>query len=77
MRLRVCDQAAEQTQCAAQLASNPVQSELARRQAATIRTMRREGIERGGYARPASPRSSLSSANPRIKAAAPVLVGSK
>lgn len=49
MRLRVCDQAAEQTHRAAQLASNPIQSELARRQAATIRTMMREGIERGGY----------------------------
>ncbi len=49
MRLRVCDQAAEQTHRAAQLADNPVQSELARKQAATIRTMRREGIERGGY----------------------------
>lgn len=49
MRLRVCDQAAEQTQQAARLATNSVQSELARRQAATIRTMMREGIERGGY----------------------------
>lgn len=49
MRLRICDQAAEHTECAAQLATNDVQSELARRQAATIRTMRREGIERGGY----------------------------
>mgnify|MGYP001554248387 CR=1 FL=1 len=50
MRLRICDQAAEQTEIAAQLANNDVQSELARRQAATIRTMRREGNERGGYA---------------------------
>ncbi len=49
MRLRICDQAAEHTRQAALLAENPVQSELARRQAATIRTMRREGIERGGY----------------------------
>jgi tetratricopeptide (TPR) repeat protein len=49
MRLRVCDQAAEQTQKAAQLATNNVQSELARRQAATIRAMLREGVERGGY----------------------------
>lgn len=49
MRLRICDQAAEHTQKAAELASNDVQSDLARRQAATIRTMRREGIERGGY----------------------------
>jgi ribosomal protein L29 len=49
MRLRVCDQASEHTQRAAQLASNPAQSELARKQAATLRTMLREGIERGGY----------------------------
>jgi hypothetical protein len=31
------------------LAQNMAQSELARRQAATIRTMMREGVERGGY----------------------------
>jgi hypothetical protein len=49
MRLRVCAQAAEETQAAAKLATNPIQAELARRQAATIRTMQREGIERGGY----------------------------
>ncbi len=49
MRLRICDQAAEQTRLAALNAVNPVQAELARRQAATIRTMNREGIERGGY----------------------------
>ena len=49
MRLRICDQAAEHTQEAARLATNPMQSDLARRQAATIRTMTREGIERGGY----------------------------
>ncbi len=49
MRLRICDQAAEHTHAAARLAVNPVQSELARRQAAALRTMRREGIERGGY----------------------------
>lgn len=49
MRLRVCQQAAEETHKAAQLASNPIQSDLARRQAATLRTMMREGIERGGY----------------------------
>ncbi|HWA95897.1 MAG TPA: tetratricopeptide repeat protein [Terracidiphilus sp.] len=74
MRLRVCDQAAEHTQRAAQLASNAVQSELARRQAATIRTMRREGVERGfggmmtrltGFGRKAR------------RSNAPVLVGSK
>lgn len=49
MRLRICDQAAAHTQLAAQLAENSLQSELARSQAATIRTMQREGIERGGY----------------------------
>jgi hypothetical protein len=49
MRLRICSEAAEQTHAAAQLATTAVQSELARRQAATIRTMQREGIERGGY----------------------------
>lgn len=49
MRLRICNQAAEETEKAAKLAANPVQSDLARRQAATIRTMMREGIERGGY----------------------------
>ena len=51
MRLRICDQAAEHTHEAARLATNSVQSEMARKQAATIRTMGREGIERGGYAR--------------------------
>jgi Flp pilus assembly protein TadD len=49
MRLRVCDKAAEETHRAAVLATNGAQSEMARRQAATIRTMRREGVERGGY----------------------------
>lgn len=49
MRLRITDQAEEQTHEAAKLAENAVQAELARRQAAAIRTMRREGIERGGY----------------------------
>ncbi len=49
MRLRICDQAAEHTQKAAELAANDVQADLARRQATTIRTMRREGIERGGF----------------------------
>lgn len=49
MRLRICSQAAEETQAAAKLATNPIQAELARRQAATIRTMQLEGIERGGY----------------------------
>jgi hypothetical protein len=50
MRLRICQRAAEETHKAAQLAANAAQSELARRQAATIRTMLREGVERGGYA---------------------------
>lgn len=49
MRLRICNQAAEETQIAAELAVNAMQSEMARKQAATIRTMLREGIERGGY----------------------------
>lgn len=49
MRLRICGKAAEETHQAALLAGNAAQSELARRQAATIRTMLREGIERGGY----------------------------
>jgi hypothetical protein len=49
MRLRICNQAAEETQKASQLATNDFQAELARKQAATIRTMLREGIERGGY----------------------------
>jgi tetratricopeptide (TPR) repeat protein len=50
MRLRICQRAAEETHKAAQLAANLAQSEMARRQAATIRTMLREGVERGGYA---------------------------
>jgi hypothetical protein len=54
MRLRICSEAAEQTHAAARLACTPMQAELARRQAATIRTMRREGIERGGYHKLAS-----------------------
>jgi hypothetical protein len=49
MRLRICTQAAEETRQAQLLASNDVQAEMARRQAAAIRTMLREGIERGGY----------------------------
>ena len=49
MRLRVCSPAMEHTQIAANLAANPVQSELARRQAAALRTMMREGVERGNY----------------------------
>ena len=49
MRLRICSQAAEETQSGRKLATNDFQAELARKQAATIRTMLREGIERGGY----------------------------
>jgi cytochrome c-type biogenesis protein CcmH/NrfG len=76
MRLRICDKAAEHTQQAARLAENAIQSELARKQAATIRTMMREGIERGGYSSFISRlfrkgRKSVSSST------APVLVGTK
>src|SRR6266567_2848292 len=49
MRLRICQRAAEETREASLLAVNAAQSELARRQATTIREMLREGIERGGY----------------------------
>ena len=52
MRLRVTDQAEEHTLLAAKLARNLAQSEMARRQAASIRTMKREGVERGGYSTP-------------------------
>lgn len=52
MRLRICDQAVKHTERAAQLVANSVQSELARRQAATLRTMLREGIERDGSTHP-------------------------
>ncbi len=51
MRLRVCNKAADHTHQAELLAENLAQAELARRQAATIRQMLREGIERGGYNR--------------------------
>jgi cytochrome c-type biogenesis protein CcmH/NrfG len=52
MRLRVMTKAEDHTRQASLLAHNMAQAELARRQAATIRTMRREGIERGGYRTP-------------------------
>jgi hypothetical protein len=52
MRLRVIDKAEEHTRQAGLLAQNLAQSEVARRQAATIRTMRRDGIERGGHRLP-------------------------
>ena len=76
MRLRICDQAEEHTQEAARLASNSVQSDLARRQAATIRTMRREGVERGVFG---SLRSKLTPrrGKSRQQDALPALVSSK
>lgn len=49
MRLRVIDKAEEHTHQAALLAQNLAQSELARRQASSIRAMKQVGIERGGY----------------------------
>jgi hypothetical protein len=49
MRLRVMDKGEEHTRTAALLAQNMAQADLARKQAATIRAMKREGIERGGY----------------------------
>lgn len=52
MRLRVIDKAEEHTHLAGLLAQSLPQSELARRQASTIRSMKREGIERGGYGTP-------------------------
>ena len=59
MRLRVMDQAEEHTLLAAKLARNLAQSEMARRQASSLRTMRREGIERGGYGTPLQKLTSL------------------
>jgi hypothetical protein len=52
MRLRVIDQAEVHTLLAAKLARNLAQTQMARRQASSIRTMKREGIERGGYSMP-------------------------
>lgn len=52
MRLCVMDQAEEHTRLAAQFVRSPAQSEMARRRASTIRSMKREGIERGGYGTP-------------------------
>ena len=54
MRLRASEKAEEHTRAAARLACNFAQSELARRQAATLRTMKREGAERGGFKMPGS-----------------------
>jgi hypothetical protein len=48
MRLRACEKAEEHTHAAALLAQNRMQSELARRQAATIRSLLHNGIQRGG-----------------------------
>lgn len=49
MRLRVMPKAEHHTHQAAQLAQTMAQSDLARRQAATIRTMLQNGIERPGF----------------------------
>jgi len=59
MRLRVVDKAEEHTRLAALLAQNLAQSELARKQAAALRTMKQNGIERGGYMTPFAPVMSL------------------
>jgi hypothetical protein len=48
MRLRVIEKAEEHTHHAALLARNMMQSELARRQAATLRTLVHNGIKREG-----------------------------
>lgn len=52
MRLRVMDKAEQHTHHAALFATSRAQSELARRQAASIRSMKHAGIERGGYTSP-------------------------
>lgn len=52
MRLRVCEKAKNHTQQAALLAQNMAQAEMARRQAATLRVMMREGVDRSGYRTP-------------------------
>jgi hypothetical protein len=49
MRLRVCEKAEKHTREAGLLAKNMAQSELARRQAATIRTYMQNGIKRGAF----------------------------
>ena len=54
MRLRACEKAEEHTHVAAKLACNFAQSDPARRQAATLRTMKREGADRGGLKMPGS-----------------------
>jgi cytochrome c-type biogenesis protein CcmH/NrfG len=50
MRLRVIEKAEEHTRQAGLLARNMMQSELARRQAATIRTLLQNGVKRDGPA---------------------------
>lgn len=50
MRLRVCTKAETHTRQAALLAGSSFQTELARKQAATIRTLIHNGIQRGGHA---------------------------
>lgn len=52
MRLRVCTKAENHTRQASLLATNMAQAEMARRQAATLRLMMREGIERGNFRAP-------------------------
>lgn len=52
MRLRVCDKAVDHTNYAAKLAENLAQADLARRQAATLRELMRNGIDRNGYRTP-------------------------
>lgn len=52
MRLRVCTKAVDHTRQASFLAKNLAQAELARRQAATIRELMRNGVERSGYRSP-------------------------
>lgn len=52
MRLRVCTKAQDHTHQAALLAQNLAQSEMARRQATTLRVMIREGVDRNGYRMP-------------------------
>ncbi len=52
MRLRVCDKAVDHTNYAAKLAENLAQADLARRQAAMLRELTRNGIDRNGYRTP-------------------------
>jgi predicted Zn-dependent protease len=52
MRLRVRDKAEEHTKRASALAQNRAQVELARQQAASLRKLVRDGVERGGYRSP-------------------------